>query len=174
MILWLLGTGLKLIFSRTTPLAVQVVILAIEGTGIGFVFQPGLVALQALCNPQDRAVATSTRNLMRMFGAVVGVAASTAVQYVVMQSSLPKSLPSSLREQVLDGRWQIGQHDHSAWESGILEAKMKGIHAVFIMLAPLIGLCVLGCFFVPSVILKGDETRSGTRTDTEQTGRNEV
>jgi hypothetical protein len=46
-----------------------------------------LVALQAHCKPQDRAVATSTRNLMRMLGAVTGLAVSTAIQHAVTESS---------------------------------------------------------------------------------------
>jgi hypothetical protein len=39
--LWSLGAGLKLIFSRTTPLAAYIVILATEGAGVGLVHQPG-------------------------------------------------------------------------------------------------------------------------------------
>ena len=99
---------------------------------------------------------------MRMFGAVVGVAVSTAVQFAVMKSSLPRSLPSALRGQVLDGRWHIDQPQHAAWRSGILAAKMEGLHAVFIILSPLMGLCVLGCLFIPNVVLDGDERPSTT------------
>jgi hypothetical protein len=32
---------LKVLFSRTTPVGVYVTVLVIEGTGIGFVLQPG-------------------------------------------------------------------------------------------------------------------------------------
>lgn len=41
LLLWLIGVGLKLMFSRTTPLAAYVVALAVEGAGVGFVHQPG-------------------------------------------------------------------------------------------------------------------------------------
>ena len=39
--LWLLGVGLKVNFSSTTPIWVEVVTLITEGIGIGFVHQPG-------------------------------------------------------------------------------------------------------------------------------------
>lgn len=41
MALWVLGAGLKVLFSRSTPVSVYVVVLMIEGIGIGFVLQPG-------------------------------------------------------------------------------------------------------------------------------------
>ncbi|TVY27457.1 putative transporter [Lachnellula hyalina] len=173
MILWVVGAGMKLLFTRTTPVGVYVITLIIEGAGVGFVFQPGqnpltspldtianhstaLVALQAHSKPQDRAVATSTRNLLRALGSVVGMAISTAVQFAVMQSALSASLPSAVRAQVIDGSWEMGQLGSEAWESDILDAKMKGIRAVFTILVPLIGVCLVGGFFVPNTILKED------------------
>ncbi|KAI2741843.1 hypothetical protein DTO013E5_5265 [Penicillium roqueforti] len=160
MTLWTLGAGLKLLFSRTTSTAVYVIVLIIEGAGIGFVLQPALVALQALSKPEDRAVATSTRNLMRMLGSVVGMALSTAIQSTVMKAALPVDLPASIREQVDSGSWERGQPDTVGWDSQILDAKMKGVRAVFIMLVPLVGLCFLGCFFIPNRELPGDPKRS--------------
>ncbi|TVY45765.1 putative transporter [Lachnellula occidentalis] len=156
MIIWVVGAGMKLLLSRTTPVGLYVISLIIEGAGVGFVFQPALVALQAHSKPQDRAVATSTRNLLRALGSVVGMAISTAVQFAVMQSALPASLPSAVRTQVIGGSWEIGQLGSEAWESDILDAKMKGIHAVFTILVPLLGVCLVGGFFVPNTILKED------------------
>ncbi|KAH8893895.1 MFS general substrate transporter [Thozetella sp. PMI_491] len=155
--LWALGAGLRILFSRTTPSAVHVIVLMIEGTGIGFVHQPALVALQALCSPEDRAVATSTRNLLRMVGAVTGLASSTALQFAVMTGALPENLPAHVRAQVLDGSWKTGVAETEAWDSSILDAKMQGVRAVFILLSPLVGLCLIGCYFVPSVPLRGDD-----------------
>ncbi|CAI0645617.1 unnamed protein product [Colletotrichum noveboracense] len=143
--LWTLGSGLKLVFSRTTSISVYVTVLLIEGTGIGFVHQPAVMALQALSKPEDRAVATSTRNLMRMLGSVVGMALSTAVQYSVMKSALPADLPESIRSSVTGGTWQPGDVDSHGWEQAILDAKMRGVHMVFIMLVPLMVLCLGGC-----------------------------
>lgn len=38
---WTLGAGLKLLFNRNTHIALYVVVLAVEGAGIGWVHQPG-------------------------------------------------------------------------------------------------------------------------------------
>jgi hypothetical protein len=119
-----------------------------------------LVALQALSKPEDRAVATSTRNLMRMLGSVVGMALSTAIQSTVMKSALPVDLPSSIRAQVIAGSWERGQSSTRKWDPQILDAKMKGIRAVFFLLVPLVGLCLLGCLFIPNRELPGDPRRN--------------
>ncbi|KAI0127597.1 major facilitator superfamily domain-containing protein [Xylariales sp. AK1849] len=164
MALWVLGAGLKILFSRTTPVAVYVIVLAIEGTGIGFVLQPALVGLQALLqDPQDRAVVTSTLFLLRMLGSVVGMASSTAILTAVTSAAVPDTLPAALRSQVIDGTWQRGEQDSEEFESIILDAKMKGIRAVFIMLVPLLGLYLLGCRFFPEIVLKGDQDGSRSR-----------
>lgn len=161
MAMWTLGSGLKLIFSRTSQISVHVAVLLIEGTGIGFVHQPALVALQALSKPADRAVATSTRNLMRMLGSVVGMALATAVQNAVMRAALPSEMPELLRASVIGGSWERGDGDSGSdgWESIILDAKMKGVHMVFVMLVPLMSLCLAGCWFIPNIELEGDDRR---------------
>ncbi|KAJ5682720.1 hypothetical protein N7462_005885 [Penicillium macrosclerotiorum] len=160
MALWTLGAGLKLLFNQTTSIGTYVIVLIIEGAGIGFVLQPALVALQALSKSEDRAVATSTRNLMRMLGSVVGMALSTAIENAVMKSALPSGLPQSISTQVIGGSWERGQPESERWDPAILDAKMKGIRAVFIMLVPLVGVCLLGCWLIPSKELPGDAKRS--------------
>ena len=97
---------------------------------------------------------------MRMLGSVVGMALSTAIQSTVMKSALPVDLPASIREQLDSGSWERGQPGTVKWDSQILDAKMKGVRAVFIMLAPLVGLCLLGCFFIPNRELPGDSKRN--------------
>ncbi|KAF5237113.1 hypothetical protein FAUST_6253 [Fusarium austroamericanum] len=106
---WTLGAGLKLLFNRNTHIALYVVVLAVEGAGIGWVHQPGLVALQANSADEDRAVATGTRNVFRSLGGVVGIAVSTAVHYAVLDKALQtdNTIPNWLRGSVLDGTWSI-------------------------------------------------------------------
>ncbi|KAI1848067.1 hypothetical protein JX266_006180 [Neoarthrinium moseri] len=157
MALWTLGAGLKILFSLDTSVPVYVLVLAIEGIGIGLVLQPALVALQALSRKEDRAVATSVRNLMRMLGSVFGMASSTAIKYAVTKAALPTSMPLALQAVVVDGTWVRGDPAFVEWEAAVLDAEMRGILAVFIMMAPLIGACLLGCYFIPDSILKGDE-----------------
>ncbi|KAI0173514.1 MFS general substrate transporter [Hypoxylon sp. FL1284] len=163
LLLWTLGAGLKIIFSRTTPIAVYVVSLIIEGAGVGFILQPALVALQALSKQEDRAVATSTRNLARMLGSVFSLAVATLVQFQFMKSGLSGDIPSTLQQRVIDGSWQRGEPGSEMWESEILEAKYLGVHAVFIMMVPMMAVCLLGCVFIPNVRLKGDSKNDDTK-----------
>ncbi|KAJ6780875.1 hypothetical protein PWT90_01917 [Aphanocladium album] len=78
---WTIAVALKQLFHQHVPVAVYVVVLAMEGAGVGWVHQPGKYT--KLFNYSDRAVATSTRNVMRSLGGVIGVAASSAVYYAV-------------------------------------------------------------------------------------------
>ncbi|KAJ5117329.1 Major facilitator superfamily domain general substrate transporter [Penicillium atrosanguineum] len=125
-LLWTLAAGLHLLFTQHTHVAIYVVVLAIEGVGVGFVHQPGLVAVQALSRPEDRAVATSTRNLLRSLGSVFGVAISTAVQNTAIQWNLRGTIPSDLLSEVLDGNWSTSDVSTEEYRSQILDAGIKG------------------------------------------------
>jgi hypothetical protein len=118
---------------------------------------PGLVALQVLSRTEDRAVATSTRNLLRSLGGVAGVAVSTALQYTVTEAALRSRIPADSVPVVLEGRWRLGDPTKAVQDAAILDARMKGFQAVFAMLVPLMAICLLGSFFVSDEILKGDE-----------------
>jgi hypothetical protein len=113
--------------------------------------------LQALSRTEDRAVATSTRNLLRSLGGVAGVAVSTAVQFAVTEAALRSRVPADLVPIVLEGRWRLGDPTNAVQDDAILAARMKGFQAVFAMLVPLMAICLLGSFFVSDEILKGDE-----------------
>lgn len=151
--LWALGVGLKLVFSRSTPLPVYVIVLAIEGAGAGYVHQPGLVAIQALSTPEDRAVATSTRNLLRSLGGVTGVAVSTAVQYAVTEAVIRAGGSDELADAVMGG----SRHSRDGNDAVVLDTRMRGFQAVFALSVPLMALCLLGSFFVLDATLKGDD-----------------
>ncbi|KAI0901244.1 MFS general substrate transporter [Annulohypoxylon nitens] len=166
--LWTLGAGLKVIFSQTTPISVYVIALIIEGAGVGFILQPALVALQALSRPEDRAVATSTRNLMRMLGSVFSLAIATTVQFQFMKSGLSDTIPSDLRSRVIEGEWRKGELGSKMWEPQILDAKFRGVRAVFIMMVPMMAVCLLGCLFIPNVRLKGDPKTNDEKVKGEQ------
>ncbi|KAJ5618422.1 Major facilitator superfamily domain general substrate transporter [Penicillium herquei] len=170
--LWSCGAGLRVLFGRDTHTAVYAVVLAIEGAGVGYTHQPGkscyschkintdvnpgLVAVQALARAEDRAVATSTRNLLRSLGSVFGIAISTAAQRAVIKSYLNihhASTEISGDKQNHMATREIGSVEHSL----ILDAKMAGFRVVFISLVPLICLCFIGNFWVNDVTLSDDK-----------------
>lgn len=74
-----------------------------------------------------------------------------------MKANLPALLPQALRAQILDGTWTMESSGSLPWNDGIIDAKMKGTHVVFITFVPLIGACLLGCMLIKDTVLKGDE-----------------
>ncbi|KAJ3575258.1 hypothetical protein NPX13_g4097 [Xylaria arbuscula] len=159
LLFWTLGAGLKLLFNENTPTYTYVIVLAVEGIGVGWVHQPGLVALQANSSTEDRAVATGTRNVLRSLGGVVGVAISSAAQYAAMSTALQKTVPKWLSESVLQGTWHAGERDTLMYEPDIQRARLDGFRVIFAIQVPLVGLCLLASFFVADVVLKGDREK---------------
>ncbi|EGU77405.1 hypothetical protein FOXB_12085 [Fusarium oxysporum f. sp. conglutinans Fo5176] len=121
--------------------AVIAVILAIVGTGVGCIFQPTLIALQAHSPKSRRAVIISNRNFYRCIGGACGLAVSAAVLQAQLRATLPteyKSLASSTYV-LPESMRQV---------PAVLDAYMSASHSVFILQVPLIGLCLLGTAFI--------------------------
>jgi hypothetical protein len=125
-------------------------------------YTAGLVALQANSTDQDRAVATGTRNVFRSLGGVVGIAVSTATSYAVMSKALGKAVPDWVRDDVLDGSWRISKSGTNEYDRDILNARMQGFRAVFIMSVPLMAVCLIVSLLVADIILKGDNASEET------------
>lgn len=134
-----------LLFDRNTHPAVIAVIVGIAGTGIGFTFQPTLVALQAHCTKSQRAISISNRNFFRCMGGACGLAVSAALLQATLRSNLPSelsylatstySIPS--KSSVTSEQW-----------SSILSSYSQASHSVFILQVPLIGICFLACVLI--------------------------
>ncbi|KAH0276528.1 MFS general substrate transporter, partial [Aureobasidium melanogenum] len=144
--LWTLGVGLTCIFDLGTPIAAIVVILLIQGAGVGLIFQPSLVALQAHCSKEQRAVVISNRNFLRSLGGAVGLAISAAA----LQNSLKKAMPPEFSA-------FLSSYDTPDLEAlsaspeqieAVLQAYATASRTVFIINAPFMGLCLIGCILI--------------------------
>lgn len=165
--LWTLGAGLTCMFNLNTPIAAIVVILVLQGTGVGFVFQPTLVALQAHSTKTQRAVVISNRNFLRSLGGAVGLAVSAAV----LQMSLKQALPSEFASLASSS---YSSPDFSAIGASpdqvlsILEAYAYASRRVFIMNVPFVGTCLLGCFLIKDRGLeRPNETSSSLQSEVQ-------
>ncbi|EXJ85735.1 hypothetical protein A1O1_06103 [Capronia coronata CBS 617.96] len=150
---WTLGSGLTILFNRTTSPAACAVILCVVGFGVGNVFQPTLVALQAHSPKARRAVIVSNRNFFRCCGGACGLAVAAAV----LQASLRASLPA--RFQYLAESTYARPNLGSADMAVVLDAYMKAMRNVFIIQVPLIGLCLLGCLLITDQGLERPDER---------------
>jgi len=145
--LWTLGVALTCIFDLNTPIAAIVVILFVQGIGVGFIFQPTLVALQAHCTKAQRAIVISNRNFLRSLGGAIGLAISAAT----LQNSLRKAMPAEFASLALSS-YNVPDFDAlGASPDQIREVIQAYAHAsrtVFIMNVPFISLCLVGCFLI--------------------------
>lgn len=90
--IWSVGSGLMIMSDENTNLGLVAFFLILTGCGTGSIFQPTLVALQAHCPKEQRAVVTSNRNTLRSLGAAVSIAVSGALLANTLKSSLPEEL----------------------------------------------------------------------------------
>ena len=164
--LWTLGAGLLVLCDDSIHIGLVSFFLVILGSGTGCVFQPTLVALQVHCPKSQRAVVTSNRNFIRMSGAAVGLAVSSAILANVLKSSLPSRLAavseSTFATPNLSG---YSMEDQVA----ISAAYTAASRAVFIWCVPLIGVCFLLTAFIRDHGLVRKEDREGaTPISTEE------
>jgi MFS family permease len=148
--LWTLGSGLILLFNRSTPRWQIVVFLVIEGAGVGFVFQPTLVAAQAHSLKRDRAVVISARNFLRALGGSLGLALSSAVFSNVLSNSLSVPLPESVKNSILASIIRVPNLSSlsTAQREQVLDAYMSASKGVFYVWVPLMGLCLALCLLI--------------------------
>ena len=164
--LWTLGTGLVLLFDLTTPRWELVIILIIEGAGVGNVFQPTLVAAQAHSLKRDRAVVIGVRNFLRALGGSVGLALSAALFSNILKqrlNSLSTPLPLHFEEEILASILRVPNLSMltNVQKHEVLNAYMSGSKAVFTMVcidghpallfhAPLRSVCFFLALDIPS------------------------
>jgi len=165
--LWTLGAALTTLFTRTFPVAAMVVILACQGCGVGLVFQPCLVALQAHCTKTQRAVVISNRNFLRSTGGAIGLAASA----VLLQNRLKSALPAGFEDLALSSYSapNLGNLPFTDKEA-ILDAYASASRSVFIFNVPFMVLCLLGCIIVKDRGLQRPEEVVAVQNDQVATG----
>jgi hypothetical protein len=159
--LWTLGSGLTLLFHRDTSLAVLIVVLIIEGAGIGLTLQPTLVGVYANSRTEDRAVATGLRNFLRTIGGAFGL----VVSGVILSNTLSRNL--SGEKFVSDGLIaDLTSSTYALDKSGltreqqsvILDVYMLGLHYVFVFFTACSGSSLLLTAWVGNTSLKAPKT----------------
>ncbi|KAI1334940.1 putative efflux pump antibiotic resistance protein [Xylariaceae sp. FL0016] len=147
--IWTVATSLKIAYDQTTPMWAFVVVGILEGLGVGFCFQPVLVALMANSGTADRAVITGLRNFLRAMGGAVGITVSGAVLGNVLTSGLKDRFPPEVVSQLASSVLSLPDLDLTQEDRDlILRTYMKGIHIVFITFAPLIGLVLVSSIMI--------------------------
>jgi hypothetical protein len=119
--------------------------LVLLGIGNGNVFQPTIISLQAHSPKAQRAIVISIRNFIRCLGGAVGPAVSAAILQNTLRASLPERFQDLAHSVYTKPNYSL--YD-AADQEVILNAYEKASHAVFVLYAPVAGICLLCCVFV--------------------------
>jgi MFS family permease len=155
--LWTLGNGLTLLFDRDTSLAVLIVVLIIEGAGIGLTLQPTLVGMYANSRAEDRAVTTGLRNFIRTIGGAFGL----VISGVILSNTLSRDLSNrsfvsdDLMSQLTSSTYDLDQFGLSPdQKQDVFDTYMLGLHYIFIFFTVCSGLSLSLTFWVGNTSLK--------------------
>lgn len=115
-----------------------------------------LIAAQAHCLKEDRAVVISTRNFLRSMGGAVGLAIASLIFVNTLKSALPASIPAEVTARILDSVFSppnlSGLSDEQ--KQNVSNAYVAAIRSVFYLWAASIGICLLLMIFIKDHGLK--------------------
>ncbi|KAG7863869.1 hypothetical protein KL919_001184 [Ogataea angusta] len=170
--LWLLGLCLEFaLFTKSVPMVGICFIVVVQGLGVGSVFQPTIIALQAHTRLPDRAVVIATRNFNRSVGAAVGMASCSAIMSNQFRSKLRSSNVGLTSEQIEELSKHIYAIDLTVYspevQDKLRDITYHGLRTVFIFFIPLIGACFLLGFLIRDRGLRGVGEKKEPQNSTE-------
>ncbi|KAG6353762.1 hypothetical protein INS49_005240 [Diaporthe citri] len=144
--------------------------------GVGFTFQPTLVAAQAHSAKQDRAVVISSRNFLRALGGAAGLAiasalfSNTLVGHINSVSAVPADVVDEIKSSVFSMPDISGLTEEQ--RIIILDTYTRASRSVFYFWEGCMGLCWLLMFFIKDKGLqRKEETQGNTVTPAKITAR---
>ncbi|KAG2733908.1 hypothetical protein G9P44_003433 [Scheffersomyces stipitis] len=164
--LWALGSGLKLMYDSNTSIGYIVGTNIIQGCGIGFTFQPTLLALLANSDSADRAVVTGLRNFFRCFGGSVGLVISGIAFNATLRSQLRSKVPLSVTEAVVSNP-AVMQDLNGDVRIHVFEAYLKSYKTVLFILIAFSGLTFLVSILTRDVVIP-DTSKTEVRDDEDE------
>jgi hypothetical protein len=97
-----LGNGLYISLDAASPLGAVIAFQMVAATGAGLLFQPPLIALQALVPPQKTAAATATLGLIRNLSTSIAIVVGQAIFSSGMDTRRSTLLEKGLLENLAD------------------------------------------------------------------------
>ena len=178
MALLTLGTGLYINFSANTSLAQIFGFEIIAGIGAGLVFEPPLIALQALVKQDDVASATATLGFVRNLATSISVVVGGVVlqngmdeqQTGLRSAGLPESLVASFSGRSAVGNIDlIGKVSDAAWRGRIEAAFADSMRDIWILNTAVCAVGFVATVFISKAVLSKEhtETKTGIREKEE-------
>ncbi|GME67211.1 unnamed protein product [[Candida] boidinii] len=139
-VMWAVGTGLKILFARNSNIGLLVGSNLIQGLGIGFTFQPTLLALLSHTDSKDRAIVTGLRNFFRCFGGAIGLIVSGIIFKTILQNQITKKLNDNyeLVQKIMDNFTMVKDLDIQV-QDVVLDSYLYSFKIIMITLTVMSG-----------------------------------
>ncbi|KAJ6502853.1 major facilitator superfamily domain-containing protein [Mycena vitilis] len=151
------GYGLMIMLDERSSLAVQIIYPLIAGIGLGALFLPPLIGLQAAMPVKDMATTSTTFGLFRTLGSTIGIAVGQAIWAGVLRQRISKipNLALDLSGAALaDSARQIQFIEPESVRQQVLHAYTKGVSAIWLVNTPIICACFVAVLFLKKYSLK--------------------
>ncbi len=140
-VLVVIGTGLTLLFSRTTTIGECFIAFLIVGLGMGFVSLTTLLVVQDSVEPADLGVATSFHQFSRTMGGTIGVGLCGGIvtdrlisELTTVGQRLPENLIGMLKESMANlfqKEFQVMVPD--VMQALLQDAVLKGVYLALVI-----------------------------------------
>ncbi|KAI0759340.1 MFS amino acid permease [Irpex lacteus] len=147
-----LGYGLMIMMDEASSTAIKVIFPMIAGFGVGGLFFPPLLLIQAAMPSKDMATATATLGLLRQLGSTVGIAVGQAIWSTQLRTKLaaiPNIGLDTSSSNLADSIRQIQHLEPASLRQAVQHAYTKSISVIWIVDTPLLGVA-----FALSLLLK--------------------
>ncbi|KAJ7165570.1 MFS amino acid permease [Mycena crocata] len=165
------GYGLMIMLDERSSIALQIIYPTIAGIGLGGLFLPPLIGLQAAMPVKDMATSSTTFGLFRLLGSTVGISVGQTIWSGVLRERITKieNLNLDLSGGALaDSIRTIQNIQPESVKQQVLRAYTKGVSAIWIVNTPIIALCFFAVLFLKPYSLKRKVIRTAKKgADTE-------
>ncbi|KAF7318122.1 Membrane transporter [Mycena chlorophos] len=159
-----IGYGLMIMLDSHSKLAVQLIYPGIAGLGLGFLFLPPMIGLQAAMPREEMASSTAVFLLLRMLGYTVGIAVGQTVWTSVLRKKLAKISglsipldPTSLANYIR----QLGTIQPESVRQQVIQAYTQSVSTIWIVDTPIVAFCFFAVFLLKKYSLKRKVIRAG-------------
>ncbi|KAF7354722.1 Membrane transporter [Mycena sanguinolenta] len=159
-----IGYGLMIMLDERTSIALQIIYPLIAGLGLGALFVPPLIGLQAAMPVKDMATSSTTLGLFRSLGSTIGISVGQAIWSAVVRQRLAKISGVTINLSggaLADSARQIESITPDSVRLQVLHAYTKGVSAIWLANTPIICVCFVAALFLKKYSLKRKIIRAG-------------
>ncbi|KAJ6479069.1 MFS amino acid permease [Mycena sanguinolenta] len=159
-----IGYGLMIMLDERSSNAIGIIYTGIAGIGVGGLFIPPLIGLQAAMPVKDMATSSTTFGLVRLLGSTIGISIGQAIWSGVVRVRLAKmsDLTMDLSGAALaDSIRRIQTIEPESLRQQVLHAYTQGVAAIWLVNTPILCVCFVAALFLRYYSLKRKIFRTG-------------